>query len=591
VLYEWWVLPFGSGVLVDLVQVPFALGSALATFVLARRFGARGHGPLWGALLFLATPIVINQCKTGMVDVTLTFLFAAGIAFALAAPAAGVPVLLTAIAWGAVPGAKLSGMIYLAAGVACLLLHLASAVRGRALLRRVATTALTLGVVVLLLSSYWFVRNYYLKGSPIFPLTIVDAQEMAWTNIIFYGPLIPLLDFTAYDPTFFYNYETGAGVQFVSLALPAAALLMVTELRRRRWGIAATAAVGLLMYPFWLVSHSRELHTIFRFVLPALPIGCAAAGWLISHVPRRRLITALATVCLAFSVVNAVPHVGTFIVPESLHAGLRQLVLGAQRLGRFDLMGDLAIQDYRRAWHYLDELPGPHDIAASHLVFSYPMLGQDFRHRLHFLEPSSRQEWLHDMQAAHVDHVALGQTLDPQHRISSDGGPLKLSMQMRVIGDESLAAMQPLPPRAIHGVRIRYAVPAPANVRVLLGFNRFAETLELPLDMPQTERDYTVAWSAELTDIDMVLEFVPRTRLREDISVQVSALELLADDGSVVEVPLAADGWSRALWPLEYYWMENDPQRFRLAFRDQHCWGTGAQSEMRVYAVNDAGQR
>lgn len=590
VLYQWWVLPFGSGVLVDLAQLPYAVGAALATYVLARRFGARGRGALWSALLFLAVPIVINQCKTGMVDVTLTALFAAGLAFAFATPLSGPALLLTVIAWGAVPGAKLSGMIYLAAGGACLLLQLVSEARGRALLRRTVLAGAAVTAGVLLLSSYWFVRNYYLKGSPIFPLAVVDAQELAWTNIIFYGPLIPLLDFTVYDPTFFYNYETGAGVQFVSLALPATAVLAIAALRRRRWGVAAVAAVGLAMYPFWLVSHSREPHTIFRFVLPAMPIGYAAAGWLISHATRQRLLSMLATVCVVFSVVNAVPHVGTFIIPESLHAGLRQLVLGTQRLGRFDRMGDLALQDYRRAWHYLDQLPGAHDIAASHLIFSYPMLGADFRHRLHFFEPSSRQEWLTDIHAAHVDHVVLGQTLDPQHRISSDGGPLQLSMQMRVIGDESLAAMQQLSPQTIRGVRIRYAVAAPSNARVLLGFNRFTDTVELPLDMPQTQREYTVEWNGELADIDLVLEFVPRTRLREDIAVQISALELVTADGGVGRVPLAPDHWSRALWPLEYYWMESDPQHFRLAFRDQHYWGAGAQSEMRIYEVKEGGQ-
>lgn len=587
VLYQWWVLPFGSGVVVDLAQLPYAVGAALATYVLARRFGARGRGALWSALLFLAVPIVINQCKTSMVDVTLSFLFAAGLAFALATPPTASSLLLTAIAWGAVPGAKLSGMIYLAAGGACLVLHLMSVTHGRALLRRVVVTGAAVGAAVLLLSSYWFVRNYWLKGSAIFPLTVLDAQEVAWTNIIFYGPLIPLLDFTVYDPVFFYNYETGAGVQFVGLALPAATVLAVTALRRRRWGIAAAATVGLTMYPFWLMSHSREPHTIFRFVLPAMPIGCAAAGWLISHATRQRLLTTLATVCIAFSVVNAAPHAGTFIVPEALHAGLRQLVLGTQRLGRFDRMGDLAIQDYRRAWHYLDELRGAHDIAASHLIFTYPMLGPDFRHRVHFFDPSSRQEWLTDLQDAHVDQVALGQTLDPQHRISSDGGELQLNMQMRVIGDESFAAMHAVPPRAIHGVRIHYTVPAPANVRVMLGLNRFADTIELPLDMPQTQREHTVAWSGVLTDVDVLLQFVPRTHLRDDISVRVSALELLTDDGATIAVPLAAEQWSRALWPLEYYWMESDPQHFHLAFRDQHYWGAASHSEMRIYEVKE----
>jgi hypothetical protein len=586
-LYQWWVLPFGSGVLVDLAQLPFAVGTALATYVLARRFGARGRGALWGALLFLAVPIVINECKTGMVDVTLSFLFASGLAFALATPWTASPVLLTAIAWGAAPGAKLSGMIYVAAGGACLLLHLVSIARGRVLLRRIVVAGAAVGTGVLLLSSYWFVRNYWLKGSAIFPLSVLDAQAVAWTNIIFYGPLIPLLDFSLYDPIFFYNYETGAGVQFVGLALPAATVLAVAALRRRRWGVAAAAAVGLVMYPFWLASHSREPHTIFRFVLPAMPIGFAAAGWLISHATRQRLLTRLATVCIAFSVVNAVPHAGTFIVPEALHAGLRQLVLGTQRLGRFDRMGDLAIQDYRRAWHYLDELRGAHDIAASHLIFTAPMLGADFRHRVHFFDPSSRQEWLKDLAAAHVDQVALAQTADPQHSISSNGGLLQLNMQMRVIGDESLEAMQELPPRAIRGVRIRYAVAAPANVRLLLGFNHFADLSELPLDMPQTQREHTVAWSGVLTDIDLVLQFVPRTRLRDDISVHVSALELLTDDGAPVEVPLAAEHWWRALWPLEYYWVESDPRRFRLAFRDQHYWGAGSATEMRIYEVKE----
>jgi hypothetical protein len=590
-LYQWWVLPFGSGVLVDLAQLPYAAGAALATYVLARRFGARGRGQLWSALLFLAIPIVINQCKTGMVDVTLTFLFAAGLAFALATPLSAPALLLTAIAWGAVPGAKLSGMIYLAAGGTCLFFHLVSNARGRTLLRRLIAAAAALTLAVALLSGYWFVRNYWLKGSPIFPLTVLDAQAVAWTNIIFYGPLMPLLDFTVYDPVFFYNYETGAGVQFVGLALPAAAALAAVAVRQRRWGVAAAAAVGLLMYPFWFVSHSREPHTMFRFVLPAMPIGCAAAGWLVSRARRQRLLVALATVCIAFSVVNAVPHVGTFILPESLHPGLRHLALGTPRLGRFDLMGDLAVQDYRRAWHYLDQLPGAHDIAASHLIFSYPMLGADWRHRLHFLEASSRQQWLADLKAAHVDEVVLGQMVDPEHRISSDGNQLQLTMQMRVVGDESVAALQHLPPRSIRGVRIRYAVPAPANARVLLGFNRFTDTIELPLDAPQTQREVTVPWSGTLSDLDLVLEFVPRTQMRDHIVVQVFGLEVLADDGTTTPVPLAAEHWSRALWPLEYYWMESDPQRFQLAFRDQHYWGAGAGSELRIYEVEDGSGR
>jgi hypothetical protein len=585
VLYQWWVLPFGGGAVVDLVQLPYALATAVATFVLARKFGATRRAAAWSGLLFLAVPIVINQCKTALVDVTLTFLFTAGLAFAVATPLSGAPLFLVALAWGVVPGAKLSGLIYLAAGAVCVVLQLASEANLRRLLRRATAAAAAIGAAVLLCSGYWFVRNYWVKGSAIFPLSVLDAQDMAWSNIIFYGPLIPLLDFTLYPPMFFYNYETGAGVQFAGLALPASAALTVAALRRRRFGVAAAAVLPWLMYPFWMVSHSREPHTLFRFVLPAMPAGCAAAGWLLSHTPRQRLVEALAAVSIAFSTVNAVPHVGTFLLPESMRSGVARLMVGAPRLGRFDRMGDLAIQDYRRAWHHLDQLPGAQRIAASHLVFSYPMLGPDFRHRLFFFDAAARQQWLADLRGAQITQVALGQTLDPEGRISTENGQLRLSMHVRVIGDEYLGALQAVPPRAIQGVRIRYAVPSPANVRAVLGLNRFTETFELPLDMPRTQRQYTARWSGQLTDLEVQLGFVPRTRLRDDIELRVSAIELIADSDEVVALPLAAERWSRASWPLEYYWMEGDPQQFRLAFKDREYWAGPAASEMRIYEV------
>src|SRR5262249_47648706 len=156
-------------------------------------------------------------------------------------------------------------------------------------------------------------------------LSIVDAQDLAWSNIFVYGPLVPLLDFSIYKPLFLYNYETGAGIQFAGLALPACVALTVRRLRRRQLGVALAAALPLIMYPFWLVAHSRELHTLFRFVLPAMPLGFAAAGWLISRAPHRRLATGLAAFAIAYSVVTAVPHVGTFLLPGSLTGGIARL--------------------------------------------------------------------------------------------------------------------------------------------------------------------------------------------------------------------------------------------------------------------------
>lgn len=590
VLYQWWVLPFGSGVLVDLVQLPYAFAAALATFVLSREVGARRDGAAWAGLLLLTVPIVLNQSKTTLVDVTLTFLFSAGLAFAVANPPSTGRWLLAAVAWGALPGAKLSGMIYLGVGVGCVVFHMASLVGMRTLLRRAVPAALVLGVAVLLLSSYWFLRNYWIKGSPIFPLTVLDAQKFAWTNIFAYGPLIPLLDFTVYEPVFFYNYETGAGVQFVALALPAAAVLLIRRLREHRLGHAAIAAAALGMYPFWLVSHSREPHTLFRFVLPAMPLGFAAAGWLISHARRAPVVVGLAAFSVVFSTVNALPHVGSFLLPDSIRSGIARLMLGVHQYGRFDRMGDLATQDYRRAWHYLDQLPGTHDIAATHLIFTYPMLGADFRHRVHFLAADTRHQWMGDLRAAGIDRVAVAQLGDPNGRIVARNGTLELTLNEHVTGDEYVAAMRSVPVQSIAGLRIRYEVPSSTNARVVVGVNRFDETFELPLDAPHTAREETVAWHGDVSGVEVLLGFVPRTQLRDEIAVRVSSLALLRGDGTAVPVPLVDNGWARASWPLEYYWMESDPEHFRLAFQDTDYWAGPSGRRLRIYEVIGGGR-
>ena len=587
-LYQWWLQPFGTGVVVDLVQLPYAFAGALAAYVLARRLGAGERAAGWSALLLLAVPIVINQSKTAMVDVTVTFAFASGLALLLAPRVTMSRLILAAVAWGAAPGIKLAILPFLALGSLCV----AVCVLARAGWRRGFVDLMRIGSLLaggaVLFSGYWFARNYRLQGSPLFPANLVAGDPLTWSNILYYGPIWPFLDFTIYAPMYFYNYETGAGMQFVALLLPSCMALVFWAIRRRRYDLLAIALLPLVAYPFWVLRSSRSLQTLFRYVLPAMPVGFAAFGWMIERVRRQRVLTGLAALCVLFSTFNALPHVGSFLLPESVRTALVSLRRQTNQLGRFDRMGDLALQDYLRAWHYFDELPGRHDIAVRHLIFTYPMLGRDFRHHLHFLEVSTPEKWLADLRAAHVEQVALSGFRGPiAANLSSVQGNFQIHFEAKVAGDEYVGATRPLDGQKIEGVKIRYSVPSPQNAVATIGLNALSQVASLPLDAGGGEQEYTMRWSGQITSLQLLLGAVPRTDLRASLDLKVSSIELIDVAGGTVSLPLKMDDWSRLAFPIEYYWMESDTKHFHLAFTDEDAYDSPYSAQMRIYDFVD----
>jgi len=585
-LDQWALLPWQSGVLVDLVQLPFAAGSAVATHVLARRLGCGPRGAAWGALLFLAVPIVIGQSKTALVDVVLTFLFAAGLALALALPANAGRLLLVALAWGTAPGVKISAWVFLLLGIGCVAARSCSELGPRAGLKATARCGLAAVGAGALLSGYWYARNYLLQGHPLYPANIVPGDALAWTNVLVYGPLLPLLDLTVYDPVFTYNYETGAGAQFAALALPASVAFTRGARRDGRSGLVAVALVPAMAYAFWLLRSSRSPHTLFRYVLPAMPAGFAAAGWLLEHTTRRALLEAVAFACVLFSLFNAAPHVGTFLAPEALRTALRHVRNGTGELGRFDHMGDLALQDYRRTWRYLDLVPGSADIAASHIIFAYPMVGENFRHRLHFLPPMRHRDWIAELRRLGIDYVAVAQLQGRNARLLSDGTRLRLTLLGRNTGDELVIAAHRMGPLRAQRIRLTYRVARPENVRAAVGMNSFAELFDLD---PQGGAEATAewAWTGELDSVELLLEAVPRTRAWEDRELSIAALEVQDSAGKWIALDLDPDKWNQLAWPPEYRWMAADPERFSLVHEDTDVRGSPYSGALALYRVEN----
>jgi hypothetical protein len=89
----------------------------------------------------------------------------------------------------------------------------------------------------------------------------------------------------------------------------------------------------------------------------------------------------------------------------------------------------------------------------------------------------------------------------------------------------------------------------------------------------------------------VLLGFVRRDHLRDQLELNLSAIDLVLSDGATLRVPADARQWSRVEWPPEYYWMEDDPEHFRLVLRDQDFWPTSYVGEMRIYEVKQESAR
>lgn len=575
-LDQWWIQPFGNGVIVDLSQLPFAFAASVAAFVLARQLGATTRGAGWAGLLFLTTPIVINQSQTALVDVTSAFLFAAGLVF-LMPPLTTAGLCLGGIAWGLTPGVKLTALASLPMGVLwmALAIHHAEATAASDRRRTYVAAAAALITATLLFSGYWFARNAWVTGSALFPITARGGDPIVWSNVLTYFPWWPLFDCSIYPPYFLYNYETGAGMQFAALGIPACLALTRHAWRRQRHDLSALALLPLALYGFWFLDVSTELHSFMRYVLPGLPVAYAAAGWMISNSQRAVWLIRLAALSCVASVFASLPRVTTFRSPSAALNGWRGVYSGETSLGRFGAMGDLGTQDFRGAWKYLDDLTDGRQIAVAHLAFAYPMLGAAYQHRLHFLPASTRTAWLDRVARENIQNVAVGEMRGPHSKITNRGAGIRLAMDVTITSDEYITVVHPLPAQQVKGIRLRYQTRAPSMA--ILGVNHFTQAFVLPRD---EGGEFTVPWTGEVHSLELLMRPVDTRVLYAEAFLDVTSIEIIEPDGKAT---VLSGNWQYLGWPIECLWMEDDAAHFRPVAQASEFGG--GQGLMQIYEV------
>src|SRR5262245_15247603 len=201
--FVWLMAPFHGDTLARFGQFPFAGLGALLVYVLARRLGAPPRHAIYPAVFFLVSRPILEQAVGADVDLICAVMFLAAVYFGFAALERdrARDWMFWGLAVGLYAGTKYVALVYLP------VLMVLALLRGP---RRRALWAL---VGVAMFAAPWYVRNWIVAGSPIYPASLqmagVTLAEGAFTraammNTAFHSTdvrVLPTLAARAFGPT------------------------------------------------------------------------------------------------------------------------------------------------------------------------------------------------------------------------------------------------------------------------------------------------------------------------------------------------------------------------------------------------------
>ncbi len=312
ILFLWWIIGAGTERWANIVQAPFGFATAIASYLLARRVGARRRDALLAGMLVFSIPTVLHQMWMGMVDLSTAAGTLTAVAFLSRRRLTTATIVLAGCAAGFMIGTKGTG-IYSFIGLFLFLLYRlfplgydALRVRPLARLGIGFLTLLLFGVFSFAFGSYFYMRNWINEGNPtgawkveVGPYVLFKGERggvqsfftsAAMPDVLFEaleeGPEWPIVLDGFFDPQEGFaqgNRIGGWGSPWTVLMLPAIPMAIVWGIVRRRWKIPAIILAFLI--PYFLFTYN---HTWTRFILPVIGAGPPAFAYLYSMIVRTR---------------------------------------------------------------------------------------------------------------------------------------------------------------------------------------------------------------------------------------------------------------------------------------------------------------
>ena len=474
----WLMLPFHGDLVARVGQLPFTVLGALVLFALARRSGARTEHAIYAPAFYLLARPVVEQSAGANVDLICSAMFLSSLYLGIVAVDRDETGdwLLWGVSLGLYAGTKYLALVYLPV---LLMLPFVRGIRPR------AVWALP-GLIAF--AAPWYVRNWLIAGSPIYPASLSLAGftlargafgRGAMVNTVFHVTDSGLLRVIL-------AHAFGTALFIVWAPLAAGGAVMIA-MKRRWWPAAWLALTPVLMVMlFWFGSpvniDSRFLlaavctamlplvhlfgrhratnaltHVVFggaiAWVFIGKPVEIPATvpwfmgGWLtlsglldprfVSWFVALAMIMALAFRFMGSRVQSVVPAAG--LVCGAAAAGL---AIGAERWCApytcdylQTTLPDIRA-NYLYGWRWMDEHVAHATVAYTGINLPYPLIGKQLTNRVYYVNIDEHRGWrFHDYARN-------------RRRIPLEDGPLaRASGELQPATERDRAAGEALRPR------------------------------------------------------------------------------------------------------------------------------------------------
>lgn len=301
--FTWLMASWGGDRLAKVGQAPFLLLAGLAAFAMARRLGAGTTAAVVATAWFVtSTPLILFSFEPNVDTIFIAgYVLAAFFFLRYALGDGGLEALaLGALAAGGALGTKATGVVFVPA---LLVLAAIAVLKREAPWPERARHLVVLAVAPLVMAGFWFARNAWLTGNPLYPLHLTFAGRVILPG--WYDSSVMRLSkyYIPFSSGRLFGDTVLAVVDPRLFPLWLAALLGAWALGRGRgaqarwvWGASALAILNVGLY-WGLIPYRTQQ----RFMLHALGLAVIPLARLLEGRPR---LTVVAVVLLAAHVLT-----------------------------------------------------------------------------------------------------------------------------------------------------------------------------------------------------------------------------------------------------------------------------------------------
>ncbi len=443
VIYFWELVFLRRDIIINctnlLLFIPMGI---LAIYVIGRRIGLRRGSALLAGLLFATFPNVIHQATTCYIDLAISCIFLASIAFLLKPRIEFSDVVYAGLGLGLFVGSKGNAPIFaIGALIPAIIYHIPHLWRMDGFKRFVGW--ILTGLMLIMLSGSWvYIDNWVKHGNPGYPFVIkvfgkklfdgIDNMGRAlecepilhqWYEPITKRSSLGKIYFSWSDPSPRFSYDMrvgGYGPVLFILMLPCLAASLLISLLRRDGRMFFTLATLLLA--FWIFPYGRFWVRYTLFVGAAFCLSLvyiiellrfSSAGHLLKGLTFALMIT---TIFISGSQYPIEPGV----IQHFMHSPVSTWHSSAFFAGGYS----------NKIYQKIFEVTKPGTTIAydwtQEYRFAYPLWNTDFSNRVEFIASKEETEWKRQLAEINPDFLLLGTDKESYKWVMEEPGKFQI---------------------------------------------------------------------------------------------------------------------------------------------------------------------